>query len=613
MAAMTEWYGFMRFEKRAANIELHNMQRHNEREAVPENARADAPVRKIDLLVGEGHPFETLSYKQRVDFVLTGFAIPEGDRARAKPVVEVVMDASSEFFDAISPNWRNGELTQRMIKWCAACVEWAREKFNGALISAVLHLDETKPHLHVAGVPVYQRQKKVPGPKPKDIEARLRRDQEEANAPPVWTLSANHTFGGNKRRLRELQTEFHEKVSSQFGLLRGHPAEFGTDGTPRRRRSIQEHYREISRLEGEAEAQVKELEIERADLNANAKLVEEERRVVAAAKAQVEAERQQEQTRNQAFKRLLAAASRGQLQPGPDAGWRVLEGELELSDIKGDFTRVGEKFDRLFRAPLLQLRKKEEQLAAEAERLAAESKALSSERAMVTTERAQLAGDRQALTNREALLEVQQANLQAGTEAMSAERTALAMERVKLKEEREELTTQEDRLEGQKSYLSNEEARLTELWLQIEERDKTFEKLETIGQEIAEGRACVRQDPWYSIEIENIDSPERELIDEANRFDSDLYRSAQVFASVFKRAESRAAYESRHRMKEYIQALDSARKDLESHIPDLPKEPAAAAQSTVDNADLVKKRVSEKVTPAQRAYWAKVTGEQHGR
>lgn len=91
--------------------------------------------------------------------------------------------------------------------WFATYLEqsaqWIADRHGAAnVVSAVIHRDESTPHLHVIVVPV----------------ATVRRKGGHEHT----ILSASHYVGG-RDKLRALQSDFHAQVGAKFGLERGIP------------------------------------------------------------------------------------------------------------------------------------------------------------------------------------------------------------------------------------------------------------------------------------------------------------------------------------------------------------------------------------------------------
>lgn len=125
-----------------------------------------------------------------------------GARTRSNSVValDVIYTASGEFFKDKSNEEKN--------QFFRDCLEFHQRKF-GHIISAVIHYDETTPHMHILSVPLTQDGR----------------------------LSAREIVG-NRTNLSRMQTEFFEQVGKEYGLERG----IQMDGQEKKKRiTAQEH------------------------------------------------------------------------------------------------------------------------------------------------------------------------------------------------------------------------------------------------------------------------------------------------------------------------------------------------------------------------------------
>lgn len=108
-----------------------------------------------------------------------------GARTRANSVIalDTIYTASAQFFQ--------GKTNEQINNYFADCLQFHQQKY-GHVVSAVIHYDETTPHMHVLSVP-------------------LTKD---------GRLSARDVVG-NRTAMSRAQTEFFEEVGREHGLERG--------------------------------------------------------------------------------------------------------------------------------------------------------------------------------------------------------------------------------------------------------------------------------------------------------------------------------------------------------------------------------------------------------
>lgn len=142
-----------------------------------------------------------------------------GAKTRSNSVValDAIYTASGEFF--------KGKSNEENDQFFRDCLQFHQRKF-GHVISAVIHYDETTPHLHILSVPLTQDGR----------------------------LSAREIVG-NRANLSRMQTEFFEQVGKEYGLERG----IQMDGQEKKRRiTAQEH--KLREVTAEKQKQLEELE-----------------------------------------------------------------------------------------------------------------------------------------------------------------------------------------------------------------------------------------------------------------------------------------------------------------------------------------------------------------
>jgi hypothetical protein len=205
-------YGIIRIQKHNSMTSIRGSGKHKDREQ--ETFNADPLRTPLNVTEGAESSAALLSAIQaRVKLATVQVA------GNYKPVlaVEYLITASPEFFRTQPP-----EVVDAYFDRAKA---WLRHK-HGAdnVVSITRHNDETSPHLSAFVVPLVMRaagtrkRSVIAG---KDENGRPIRELREFAKPAEISLSARHYFGGNKKTLSLLQTEFHKEVSSCFGLERG--------------------------------------------------------------------------------------------------------------------------------------------------------------------------------------------------------------------------------------------------------------------------------------------------------------------------------------------------------------------------------------------------------
>lgn len=137
----------------------------------------------------------------------------------------------------------------RLMEWCRESVKWAQHEHGKEnIVSAVLHMDEETPHLHVSLVPVVQGESK----KQATTRKRAEKDKEKAVAegaeapkkkrrykkksdPSTLRLCADDIM--TRSGLKRYQTEY-ARAMEQFGLRRGE------ENSPARHKDLAEYYKE---------------------------------------------------------------------------------------------------------------------------------------------------------------------------------------------------------------------------------------------------------------------------------------------------------------------------------------------------------------------------------
>lgn len=208
----------MRTEKRK-RTDLGGIQKENTRTATEYNNKVSPGMNILNVTLRESN-----NWLRDIDNEIK----TAGARTRSNSVLalDTLYTASSEFFQ--------GKTNEENDTFFRDCLKF-HERHFGHIISAVIHYDETTPHLHVISVPLTQDGR----------------------------LSARDVIG-NKAKMSKAQDEFFEQVGKGYGLERG----IHMDGQEKKKHiSAQEHeLREIRQkiARGQEELEAVEHSVETA-------------------------------------------------------------------------------------------------------------------------------------------------------------------------------------------------------------------------------------------------------------------------------------------------------------------------------------------------------------
>lgn len=123
------------------------------------------------------------TYKKNINARLKELAPKRKIKDDAVLMCSFILGSDKEFFDGLS--------TREMHEFFRDITYFFAERYGDYnILSAVVHLDETTPHMHLNLIPVFEGR-----------------------------LCAKKLF--DRVELRELQSDFHEKVGKKWGLKRG--------------------------------------------------------------------------------------------------------------------------------------------------------------------------------------------------------------------------------------------------------------------------------------------------------------------------------------------------------------------------------------------------------
>lgn len=203
----------MRTEKRK-RTDLSGIQKENTRTATEYNNRVAPGMDIFNVTLKESN-----NWLQDINNEIKA----AGAKTRSNSVLalDTIYTASPQFFE--------GKTAEENNRYFQDCLRFHQEQF-GHVVSAVIHYDETTPHMHILSVP-------------------LTRD---------GRLSAREIVG-NRTHMAHIQTEFFEQVGRVYGLERGQHR----DGQEKREHiTAQEHrLRQVTKQIQEQEQQLHEVKV----------------------------------------------------------------------------------------------------------------------------------------------------------------------------------------------------------------------------------------------------------------------------------------------------------------------------------------------------------------
>ena len=285
----------MRTEKRK-RTDLGGIQRENTRTATEYNNKVAPGMDIFNVVLKESD-----NWLQDINNEIKA----AGAKARSNSVMalDTIYTASPEFFQERT-NAENDKFFQD-------CLKFHNEHF-GHIISAVIHYDETTPHLHIISVP-------------------LTKD---------GRLSARDVIG-NKAKMSKTQDQFFEQVGRGYGLERG----IHMDGQEKKEHiSAQEHeLREIRRQIARGQEELGAIEHSKKSARTRA---QEYRQT--AAELQKEVEQLQEERQAQHKSLLLLTEARHKAQKEVKGlNYTLQEEKAEFEAIKGNMNQITKDLQEL--------------------------------------------------------------------------------------------------------------------------------------------------------------------------------------------------------------------------------------------------------------------------
>lgn len=285
----------MRTEKRK-RTDLGGIQRENTRTATEYNNRVNPGMDAFNVTLKESS-----NWLQDIDNEIKA----AGAKSRSNSVL-----ALDTIYTA-SPNFFQGKTNAENDRFFQDCLKFHNEHF-GHIISAVIHYDETTPHLHVVSVP-------------------LTKD---------GRLSARDVIG-NKSKMSKTQDSFFEQVGRGYGLARG----IHMDGQEKKQHiSAQEH--ELREIKQEIAREKEHLEaIEHNEETARTR-AQKWRQTAAELQKQIEV-LQEERNKQHKSLLLLTEAANNKQKEVKRLDYTLQEKRGEFEAITADIKQAGRNLEEI--------------------------------------------------------------------------------------------------------------------------------------------------------------------------------------------------------------------------------------------------------------------------
>lgn len=285
----------MRTEKRK-RTDLGGIQRENTRTATEYNNRVNPGMDVFNVTLKESS-----NWLQDIDNEIRA----AGAKSRSNSVLalDTIYTASPEFFQ--------GKANAENDKFFQDCLKFHESRF-GHIISAVVHYDETTPHLHVISVP-------------------LTKDNR---------LSARDVIG-NKSKMSKTQDAFFEQVGRGYGLERG----VHMDGQEKKQHiSAQEH--ELREIKQEIAREKEHLEaIEHSEETARTR-AQKARQTAAELQKQIEV-LQEERNKQHKSLLLLTEAANNKQKEVKHLNYTLQEKRDEFETITADIKQASKNLEEI--------------------------------------------------------------------------------------------------------------------------------------------------------------------------------------------------------------------------------------------------------------------------
>jgi len=208
--------GICRVEKYKTAHDIVGIQIHDRRERDHSNSNPDIDFTKSRNNYSLCENASGRSFNEYIDEqIKTRYTGKKAIRKDAVRMFQVLFTSDKDFFNRSGDNGR---------EYFESCLHWACERWGTQnIVSAVVHLDEDVPHMHVNIIPLTGDGR----------------------------LSAKDCVGDGSKALQQLQDDFFQECSENFNLERGSRTKLSEGEKPRKHQRMGEYKRNIATIQAQ--------------------------------------------------------------------------------------------------------------------------------------------------------------------------------------------------------------------------------------------------------------------------------------------------------------------------------------------------------------------------
>lgn len=208
--------GICNIQKITTASDITGMQIHERRERKHSNSNPDIDPTRTHLNYSLCDRSIGKTFNQTIDDIIEKeYTSSRKIRKDAVRMCKIMFTSDSEFFERLTPDQQRD--------YFQSCYNWATNRYGEQnIISAVVHMDEKTPHMHLNFVPLVE-------------------DVNKKTGEIITTLNVHKAVGSGSRAFQKIQDDFYQSVGKRFGLERGSRADLENGEKPRRHQKVAEY------------------------------------------------------------------------------------------------------------------------------------------------------------------------------------------------------------------------------------------------------------------------------------------------------------------------------------------------------------------------------------